>query len=181
VLNLGTGKDTALWNPGDGSDTIEGDGGSDTLIFSGSNINETIDLSANGTRVRLFRNVAAVTMDVNGVEQILLQARGGADDVTVNDLSATDVKSVTVDLGAQPGTATGDGAVDTVRVNGTDGVDKFALTPTPTGVEVSRKGRVAIDNPETTDALVVNGLGGVDKFTVDPGVTAAISLTLNPD
>jgi Ca2+-binding RTX toxin-like protein len=182
LIFLGAGKDTALWNPGDGSDTIEGEGGNDTLLFSMSNANETVDLSANGTRVRLFRNVGAVTMDVNGIEQVQLQARGGIDDVTVNDLVATDVRSVTVDLDSLPGAGIGDGQVDTVRVNGTDDVDKFALKPTATGVQVTRKGLdVVVDHPESTDSLVVNGLGGVDKFVVDPGVSTAISLTLNPD
>jgi Ca2+-binding RTX toxin-like protein len=182
VVFLGAGKDTALWNPGDGSDSIEGDGGNDTLLFSGSNVGESIDFSANGTRLRLLRNVGAVTMDVNGVEQVQLQARGAADDITVNDLTATDVRSVTVDLDALPGSGTGDGAVDTVRVNGTDDVDKFSLQPTATGVQVTRKNLdVFVDHPETTDSLVVNGLGGVDKFSVAPGVSTAISLTLNPD
>jgi hypothetical protein len=182
VVFLGAGKDTALWDPGDGSDTIEGEGGNDTLLFSMSNANETVDLSANGTRLRLFRNVGSVTMDVNGVQQIVLQARGGTDDVTVNDLTATDVRSVTVDLAALPGTGTGDGQVDTVRVNGTDDVDRFALKPTDTGVQVTRKNLdVEVDHPETSDSLVVNGLGGVDKFSADPGVSTAISLTLNPD
>jgi hypothetical protein len=115
--------------------------------------------------------------------QVLIQARGSADDITVNDLTATDVKVVDIDLDAQPGTGTPDGAVDTVRVNGTNDVDKFALKTTATGgVSVTRKNlEVDVDHPETTDSLVVNGLGGVDKFVVDPGVSTAISLTLNPD
>jgi Ca2+-binding RTX toxin-like protein len=177
---LGPGKDTAVWNPGDGSDTIEGDGGQDTLLFAGSNAAESIDLSANGSRLRLFRNVAAITMDVNGVEQIQLKALGSADDITVNDLTATDVRNVSIDLAGFDGS--GDGAVDTVRVNGTAGPDRFALSPTPTGVSVKRKSlEVDVDRPETTDSLVVNGLGGSDKFVVDPGVSTAISLTLSPD
>src|SRR5262249_10205331 len=170
VMNLGGGRDTAGWNPGDGSDTVEGDGGDDTLLFAGSNAAATMDVSENGTRVRLFRNIGTVTMDLNAVEHVQIQARGSADDITVNDLSATDVNSVTVDLAATPGTNTGDGAIDTVRVNGTDGVDKFILKATPTGVAVSDK--VFVDNPETTDVLEVNGLGGTDKFTVDPAVSA---------
>ncbi|HTO53923.1 MAG TPA: calcium-binding protein [Myxococcota bacterium] len=176
----GPGKDTAIWNPGDGSDTIEGDGGQDTLLFNGSNAAESIDLSANGSRLRLFRNVASITMDVNAVEQIQVRALGSADDITVNDLAGTDVKTVGIDLAGFDGS--GDGAVDTVRVNGTNDVDRFALKPTATGVSVKRKNlEVDVDRPETTDSLVVNGLGGGDKFVVDPGVTTAISLTLNPD
>src|SRR5262249_55297368 len=76
VMNLGGGRDTAVWNPGDGSDTVEGDGGDDTLLFAGSNAAETMDVSANGTRVRLFRNIGTVTMDLNAVEHVQIQARG---------------------------------------------------------------------------------------------------------
>ena len=48
---MGAGDDTFVWNPGDGSDTIEGQDGNDTMQFNGANINEKIDLSANGDRV----------------------------------------------------------------------------------------------------------------------------------
>jgi Ca2+-binding RTX toxin-like protein len=72
VAFLGAGDDTFVWNPGDGSDVVEGQGGHDTLQFNGSNASENIDLSANGSRLRLFRDVGAVTMDVNGVEQVNL-------------------------------------------------------------------------------------------------------------
>ena len=88
---MGAGDDTFVWNPGDGSDTVEGQGGNDTMQFNGSNVNENIDLSANGSRLRLFRDVGNVTMDVNGVEQVNVNALGGADTITVNDLTGTDV------------------------------------------------------------------------------------------
>ena len=55
---LGAGDDTFIWNPGDGSDTVEGQAGTDTLQFNGANIGENIDISANGGRARLTRNVA---------------------------------------------------------------------------------------------------------------------------
>ena len=45
---LGAGDDTFVWNPGDGSDTVEGQDGFDTLLFNGANVNENIDISANG-------------------------------------------------------------------------------------------------------------------------------------
>ena len=115
----GAGDDTFVWNPGDGSDVVEGQGGYDTLQFNGSNANENIDLSANGSRLRLFRDVGNVTMDVNGVEQVNVVALGGADTLTVNDLSGTGVTDVNIDLAATPGSGIGDGQADTVIVNGT--------------------------------------------------------------
>ena len=95
---LGNGNDTFTWNPGDGSDVVEGQGGTDTLVFNGANIAENMDISANGSRVRLFRDVANITMDLDGIENIQVNALGGADTITVNDLTGTDAKQVNIDL-----------------------------------------------------------------------------------
>ena len=100
VALLGAGDDTFVWNPGDGSDTVEGQAGNDTMLFNGANVSENIDISANGERVRFFRDIANVTMDLNDVERIDFNALGGADTITVNDLSGTDVTAVNLDLGA---------------------------------------------------------------------------------
>ena len=102
---LGAGNDTFVWNPGDGSDIVEGQAGTDTMLFNGANINEKIDISANGSRVRFTRDVAAITMDLNGVENIQFNALGGADTITVNDLTGTDVNQVNLDLGGNDGAA----------------------------------------------------------------------------
>ena len=110
VAFLGAGNDTFVWDPGDGSDTVEGQGGNDTMLFNGANVSENIDISANGSRVRFTRDVANITMDLNGVEGINFNALGGADTITVNDLTGTDVTQVNLDLAATPGTGTGDGA-----------------------------------------------------------------------
>ena len=91
VALMGAGDDTFVWNPGDGSDTVEGQAGFDTMLFNGANVNENIDISANGSRVRFIRDVANITMDLNGVEGIDFNALGGADTITVNDLTGTDV------------------------------------------------------------------------------------------
>ena len=77
VASLGAGDDTFVWNPGDGSDTVEGGAGFDTLQFNGANVSEKIDISANGGRVRFFRDVGNVTMDLNGIEQIHVRGAGG--------------------------------------------------------------------------------------------------------
>src|SRR5215470_15391315 len=114
VASLGAGNDTFQWDPGDGSDVVEGGDGTDTLLFNGANIGEKIDISANGSRVRLFRDVGNVTMDLGGIEHIQLNMLGGPDTVTVNDLSGTDTSQVNIDLSAPTGSGTGDGAADTV-------------------------------------------------------------------
>jgi Ca2+-binding RTX toxin-like protein len=111
------GDDQFVWNPGDGNDLIEGQEGVDTMIFNGSNIAEAVDLSANGPRLRFFRNVGNITMDCAGVERVTFRALGGADQVVVNDLTGTDVAQVFVDL--SPTSGPGDEQADTVTVNGT--------------------------------------------------------------
>ena len=60
-------------------------------------------------------------MDLDGVEEIDLNALGGADTITVNDQSATDLFDVNLDLNGSAGS--GDGQADAVIINGTDGDD----------------------------------------------------------
>jgi hypothetical protein len=108
---FGAGDDTFVWNPGDGSDRVEGQGFRDTIVFNGSGVAEKFDISDSGNglpfhRVRLTRDVGNVTMDLNGIEEIDLNANGGADAITVNDQTATDVFVVKLDLG---GAGFGDG------------------------------------------------------------------------
>src|SRR5262249_5299460 len=91
VALLGTGADTFVWTPGDGSDTVEGQADSDRLLFIGANVAENIDISANGSRVRFFRDVGNVAMDLNGVETVEFHALGGADTVVVEDVTGTDL------------------------------------------------------------------------------------------
>src|SRR5205807_8141233 len=122
---MGAGDDTFIWNPGDGSDTVEGQAGKDTLQLNGANIAEKHDISANGSRVRFTRDVANIVMDLNGVERIDFNALGGADTITVNDLSGTDVSEVNLNLAAAGGG--GDGQADAVIVNGTAGNDTIAI------------------------------------------------------
>src|SRR6266566_1860648 len=67
TITGGSSNDVFAWNPGDGSDTVEGKDGVDTLLFDALfftpvNVNENIDISANGDRVRLSRDVDNVTM-----------------------------------------------------------------------------------------------------------------------
>jgi Ca2+-binding RTX toxin-like protein len=178
---LGAGNDTFVWNPGDGSDTVEGQLGTDALQFNGANINERIDISANGGRVRFTRDVAAITMDLNGVEGIAFTARGGGDTVTVHDLAGTGVTRVDLDLAATPGTGTGDGAPDTVVVSGGADADAIQVTGDPTALLVSGlSAAVRIVGAEPTlDALVVNGGGGGDTIDAAALPAGLIGLTLN--
>ena len=182
---LGSGADSFTWNPGDGSDTIEGQSGNDTLDFTGSNANENIDLSANGSRVRLFRDVANVTQDMNGIENLALSPLGGADTVTVGDLTGTDLKHANVDLSATGGS--GDGQPDTVTADGTDEPDTVHVGSDSAGdVVVSGRAtelRVSGSEPATStspgDTVQVNTLSGDDTITNGIGVSGPAAIGID--
>jgi Ca2+-binding RTX toxin-like protein len=95
AAQLGAGDDTFVWNPGDGSDVVDGQDGTDTLLFNGANIAETMSISANHGKVSLVRDIASITMDLDNIEHIQVNALGDADKITVNDLTGTDVTQVT--------------------------------------------------------------------------------------
>ena len=180
TAQLGAGDDTFVWNPGDGNDVVEGGDGTDTLQFNGANVNENIDISANGSRARLTRNVANITMDLNDVEQINVAALGGADNITIGDLSKTDVKQVNVDLSAAPGNGVGDGQADTVTVSGTGGNDQIQIVGSLKDVTVSGLSeQVVITGPETGDTLRINGGAGSDTITAAGMTTAIMNLVLD--
>jgi Ca2+-binding RTX toxin-like protein len=133
---LGAGNDTFRWDNGEGSDVIEGQDGTDTLVFNGATGDEQATLSANGGRALFSRVQGNVMMDTNDVEIIDDNPLTGADTVTVNDLTGTDVTQTNVDLASTLGGNVPDGAVDTVT-NATDGDDTI----------------VSVAHPDATDHL----------------------------
>ena len=181
VAFMGAGDDTFVWDPGDGSDTVEGQDGADTMVFNGAGVDQTIDLSANGSRLRLFRNLGNVTMDTAGVERVDVNPLGAADLVTVNDLSGTDVSSVSVDLAGTLGGSAGDGQSDRVVVNGTKGDDTITVSGDASGVAVSGlSALVTIQHQEpANDRLEINTLDGRDG--VDSAGLAAGAIQLFVD
>jgi Ca2+-binding RTX toxin-like protein len=179
TAQLGSGNDTFQWDPGDGSDTVEGQSGKDALAFNGSNIGENIDVSANGSRVRVTRNVAAVTMDVNGIEAANVRTLGGADNVTAGDLRATDLDATNVDLNGFDGN--GDGAADSVVAQGTDGADRVTVSSSAGQSLVDGpSGRVAVTgNEPTLDTLTAATLGGDDQITSGVGFNGPIPVVVD--
>ncbi len=177
---MGAGDDTSVWNPGEGNDTVEGQGGADRLLFNGSNINEQIDISPNGGRLRFFRDVASVTMDCDNLETVDFNALAGADNVTIHDLTGTDVTRVNVNLAAANGA--GDGVADTVSLNATGGADNINLTGGPSPVSVTGLfTALSVAGGEPGDGLRI--LGGAGNDTINAVGVAAGSplLTLQGD
>ena len=150
---------------------VEGQGGDDALDFNGSNAGEEIALSANGSRVRLTRNIAAITMDFDGIESAVVRALGATDTITVDDLTGTDLEGGR--RRPQRDRGGGDGSADTVVINGTDKRDVREYHAVRLA-GADRRGcacaRRIVGSEAANDTLRVNTLGGNDDVTVAPDV-----------
>ena len=151
---FGSGKDSFTWDPGDGSDAIDGGDGSDTLVFNGSNDAEVMSLSANGSSSVFLRDRGSIRMGMTGVEGLDLRALGGADSVTIDDMTGTRFHEANIDLSALGG---GDGQPDVVTVNGTESKDNVSVQTNGTRVDVlglptdtQLTGGELIDQPRST-------------------------------
>jgi Ca2+-binding RTX toxin-like protein len=180
VALLGAGNDTFVWDPGDASDTVEGQNGTDSLDFNGSNAAEQIGVFANGSRVRLTRDVGAITMDLDGVDRLDLTTRGSADTVTFGDLTGTDLTQADVDLAGIPGTGTGDGAADTVTELGTAGPDHVQVGAKDGNVLISGLGlALQVTGGEAADRVGVATLGGDDTIATGVGIPGPAGVAID--
>lgn len=173
---MGAGDDVFVWNPGDDNDVVEGQAGFDEMLFNGSNAAENINFFANGGRVLFTRDIANVVMDLNDTEAVTFNALGGADKVTINDLSGTDMQEINLNLAVG---GAGDAQADTVVVNGTNGDDVIQLFGDATGTSVlGLAARVNITGTEAAnDRVVVNALAGDDVVEASGLAVGAIQLT----
>jgi Ca2+-binding RTX toxin-like protein len=179
VALMGAGDDNFAWNPGDDSDVVEGEAGSDRLLFNAGNLAESFAISANGARTLLTRDIGGVAMDVDDLEEIVLAARGGADLIEVGDLTGTDVATLRIDLAGPAGGA--DGAADSVTVQATAAADVFVVFGDAGGVTVSglRAGIGILHADGALDRLTLQGLGGDDVMDATGLQAGAIQLTMN--
>jgi hypothetical protein len=135
------------------------------MLFIGAAGGETVNISANGDRLTFFRQPANITMDTHGVEIVDFDALGGSDNVTVGDLSGTDVRQTNIDLAPGIGVASPDLVADNVVVNGTEGDDNITVANSGSTVDVTGLATaVAVEHPDALDdSLSVNTLGGNDN------------------
>jgi len=176
---LGGGNDTFRWDNGEGSDVLEGQDGTDTMVFNGAAVAENVTLTANGGRLTFFRVQGNVTMDTNDVEIVDDNPLGGADSVTVNDLTGTDVTQTNIDLAAALGGNAADGLVDSVVVNGTNGDDTINIQGNGSGADVTGLATaVSVTHADPTDTLSVNTLAGTDNVATN-GVAGLIQVLVD--
>ena len=118
-------------------------------------------------------------MDFDAVERLELTALGGADAITVGDLTATDLKAADIDLSASAGG--GDTQPDAVIVSGTSRPDRVRVTRA--GARVLTTGlpaqtRIAGSEP-ANDLLLINTLAGNDDVNIAADVTDLIQTTVD--
>ncbi|RNL79019.1 calcium-binding protein [Nocardioides marmorisolisilvae] len=179
---LGSGDDVALWNPGEGNDAIEGGRGADTLVFNGSDGAEQMSLAASGQHAVFLRNLGNIRMDLNDVERLDLATLGGADTVTVGDLSGTDIAEADIHLSAASGA--GDGAVDTVVVAGSNAADHVDVAADAGAVAVNGlAARTVISGMDTNaaskDKLQVSTGDGDDRVAASDAARALVDLVVD--
>ena len=180
TVSLGAGDDSFTWDPGEQSDTVDAGAGNDRFQFNGANIAEQFHLSAAGNRLELTRDVGAITMDTSGFEQLGLRALGGADTVTVDDVTKTTLDALDLDLGSSVGG--GDGGADAVIVAGTDRKNNVSVTGADGSATVSGLAeKVNVTNAEAAnDTLAVETFGGADTIDVS-GLSSSVFRLLTLD
>jgi Ca2+-binding RTX toxin-like protein len=178
---LGAGNDKFIWNPGDGSDVVDGEAGNDSLAFIGSGGDEIINIAANGSHVLVTRDVGVVSMDLNSIENVVITANGGNDSITAgNGLSA--LTNLTIDGGTGNDTIIGGDGNDSLI--GGDGDD---VITGGRGADVSRlgtgndkfiwnqgDGSDSVDGGNGFDTLVFNGAALAENTTISASGEQAI-------
>ena len=97
------GDDLVLWAPGHGSDKVDGGADSDSVVATGTTGPDAVDVTAVGSRTRV--KLGANVLDLGTVEIVDANVRGGADLISVADLSATATGRINLDLEAADGAA----------------------------------------------------------------------------
>ena len=197
---LGDGDDGFAWDPGEGSDDVEGGLGLDTLEFNGADAVENFMISDSANpnfEVDLFRDVGEILMELRAVEQIKLNALGGDDNVDASGL--TQPTALIVNGGKGDDTATlgpaddefiwnpGDGndivdgrdGTDTLEFNGSDDVENFTISDLENGrVELFRDvGNIVMDLTNI-EQIELNGLDGDDNVNASD-LTQPTALIVN--
>ena len=113
VLNGGDNDDLFIWNNGDASDTVEGDGGTDRQEVNLDIADDNVTVSEAGTRLAVARTTAGpFTLDIGTVEELELNTAAGADTVTVSDLAALTTALTDFDVSLGSGADTFDAGQD---------------------------------------------------------------------
>ncbi len=165
LVVAGTGSDTIVgsefgdtieWNNGDGSDRIDGGAGQDRLVVNGSTTaGDSFDVTASGGRLTFRRsNLTGFTLNVGGVEDLVVSAGGGNDTIRIGNTATS--------------------GLDNVTVLGGNGVDTTNLT----GINLDALRLVAVDGEDGNDVIIVSAGSDANNNVADQFV---LSLVDTPD
>jgi Ca2+-binding RTX toxin-like protein len=174
VALLGDDSDQFTWNPGDGNDFVEGDGGRDTMLFNGSAASELVTIDPDGHRLRLARNVGGVVMSIGGFELVKTNLSSGQDDLRVGDLSGTDTDQLQISHAPANGT---DEGFDSVTVAGTATADRIRVAGPSAAGTVTIGGLHTAVLINGAEGLTVLGLAGGDVIDAGRLAAGAVFLT----
>ncbi len=120
----GDGIDQFIWEPGDGSDVIQGgvDGADILRFFGDAGANAFFLIPAAAAPTHMNTILGAATVDTHGVEQIIVDGRTGADTFTVSDLTPTEVADLVLVVDSAAGSA------DAVDITSRNVADDVAIT-----------------------------------------------------
>jgi Ca2+-binding RTX toxin-like protein len=168
------GSDRLIWNPGDDTDLNEGGDGTDTVEVNGGNGAEQFTATANGTRVRFDRvTPAPFSIDVGTSENLTLNANGGDDSFSATGNLAPLIK-LTVDGGAGNDTLLGGNGADVLLggdgndfADGNQGNDVALLGAGDDTFQWDPgDGSDTIEGQSGSDAMVFNGSNAGEKMDV---------------
>jgi Ca2+-binding RTX toxin-like protein len=155
------GTDRMIWNPGDDTDLNEGGEGTDTVEVNGGNGAEQFTATANGTRVRFDRvTPAPFAIDIGTSEKLVLNANGGDDSFSATGNLAALI-AITADGGAGNDTLLGSNGADLLL--GGDGND-FADGQQGNDVALLGAGDDTFQWDPGDGSDVVEGQDGVDAM-----------------
>jgi Ca2+-binding RTX toxin-like protein len=169
-----SGDDRMIWNPGDDTDLNEGGDGTDTVEVNGGNGAEQFTTTANGTRVRFDRvNPAPFSLDIGTSEKLVLNANGGDDSFSATGNLAALI-GITVDGGTGNDTLLGSNGVDFLLggdgndfVDGNQGNDVgFLGAGDDTFQWDPGDGNDTIEGQDGNDAMAFNGSNVAERMDV---------------
>ena len=138
-----------------------------TLNVTGSDAANTISINANNGDVIVDIDGTQTPFDTTQVQNITIDALGGADTITVNVNRPTTIRGGagddTINGGDGADSVIGQTGADTARLGGGD--DTFVWNP--------GDGDDVVDGQDGTDTLLFNGSDGAELFTVNPGAAPA--------
>jgi Ca2+-binding RTX toxin-like protein len=112
TMNGGVGDDTLVWNNGDATDVMNGDGGRDDVEVNGAPAaGDLFAVQPNGARIKFDRtNLVPFSLDIGSSETMHANGLGGDDSITVGEVGPYEV---TASGGPGNDTLTGGGASET--------------------------------------------------------------------